>query len=182
MLKINYSPKTKIFYMENETTEELNLIKKISNIVIKKKKLFISILSIIIIVLSAIIFLNYYQKNQNIKISEKYIKAGIYLSSKDNEKSKTVYKEIILSKNKFYSILALNNIIENDLEKNNEEVLKLFKIVEDINISTEQKNLVKLKKALYLKKISRDLEGNKLLKEIIADDSIWKDTALEISK
>ncbi len=168
--------------MENETTEELNLIKKISNIVIKKKKLFISILSIIIIVLSAIIFLNYYQKNQNIKISEKYIKAGIYLSSKDNEKSKTVYKEIILSKNKFYSILALNNIIENDLEKNNEEVLKLFKIVEDINISTEQKNLVKLKKALYLKKISRDLEGNKLLKEIIADDSIWKDTALEISK
>ena len=40
MLKINYFPKTKIFYMENETTEELNIIKKISNIISKKKKLF----------------------------------------------------------------------------------------------------------------------------------------------
>ena len=30
--------------------------------------------------------------------------------------------EIILSKNKFYSILALNNIIENDLEQNSENI------------------------------------------------------------
>ena len=39
MLKINYFPKTKIFYMENETTEEIDIIKKISNIVIKKKEI-----------------------------------------------------------------------------------------------------------------------------------------------
>ena len=168
--------------MENETIEELNIIKKISNIVIKKKKLFLSLALIVIVILSLIIFLNYYQNTQNNKISEKYIKAGIYLLSKDNEKSKSIYKEIVLSKNKFYSILALNNIIENDLEKNNEEILKFFEIVEEANITKEQKNLVKLKKALYLKKISRDLEGNKLLEEIIADNSIWKDAALEISK
>ena len=98
------------------------------------------------------------------------------------EKSKSMYKEIIFSKNIFYSILALNNIIENDLEENNEEVLKFFEVVEKINITQEQRNLVKLKKALYLKKISRDTEGNKLLEEIIADNSIWKETALEISK
>ena len=168
--------------MENETTEDLNIIKKISNIVIKKKKLFLSLAFIIIAILSLIVFLNYYQIIQNNKISEKFIKAGIYLSYKDNEKSKSIYKEIILSKNKFYSILALNNIIENDLEKNNEEILKFFEIVEEVNITKEQKNLVKLKKALYFKKISRDLEGNKLLEEIIADNSIWKDAALEISK
>ena len=137
---------------------------------------------IIIVILSAIVFLNYYQDNQNEKISEKYIKAGIYFSSKDKEKSKLIYKEIIFSKNKFYSVLALNNIIENDLEENSDEVLKLFEIIENINITTEQKNLVKLKKALYFKKISRDKEGNKLLKEIIADNSIWKETAIEISK
>ena len=182
MLKIKYFPKTKIFYMENETTEELNIIKKISNIISKKKKLFLLFLLIIIVILSTIIFLNHYQKNQNNKISEKYITAGIYLLSKDYEKSKSIYKEIILSKNKFYSILALNNIIENNLEKNNEEILKFFEIVEEVNITKEQKNLVKFKKALYFKKISRDLEGNKLLEEIIADNSIWKDAALEISK
>ena len=182
MLEISYFPKTKIFYMENETTEELNVIKKISNIIIRKKKLFLSFLFIIIVILSTVIFINYYKNSKNNKISEKYISAGIHLSSKDNEKSKSIYKEIILSKNKFYSILALNNIIENDLEKNNEEILKFFEIVEDINITKEQKNLIKLKKALFLKKISRDLDGNKLLEEIIADNSIWKDAALEISK
>ena len=168
--------------MENEITNKSNLIERISNIVKKKKKLLLSILFIIIAILSAMIFLNYYQDNQNEKISEKYIKAGIYLSSKDKEKSKSIYKEIIFSKNKFYSILALNNIIENDLEENNDEVLKFFEIVQKINITPEQRNLVKLKKALYFKKISRDTEGNKLLEEIIADNSIWKETALEISK
>ncbi len=168
--------------MENEITNKSNLIERISNIVKKKKKLLLSILLIIIAILLAMIFLNYYQDNQNEKISEKYIKAGIYLSSKDKEKSKSIYKEIIFSKNKFYSILALNNIIENDLEENNDEVLKFFEIVEKINITPEQRNLVKLKKALYFKKISRDTEGNKLLEEIIADNSIWKETALEISK
>ena len=168
--------------MESETTEELNIIKKISNLVIKKKKLFLSLLIIIVITLSTIIFLNYYQNNQNNKISEKYVEAGIYLSSKDKEKSKSIYKEIIISKNKFYSILALNDLIENDLEKNNEEILRFFKIVENTRTTKEQKNLIKLKKALFLKKISKDLEGNKLLEEIIADNSIWKEAALEISK
>ena len=168
--------------MENEIVDKSDLIQKIGNIVKKQKKLMLSILLIIIVVLSAIIFLNYYQNNQNEKISEKYIKAGIYLSSKNKEKSKLIYKEIILSKNKFYSILALNNIIENDLEENSDEILKLFEIVENINVIAEQKDLVKLKKALYFKKISRDAEGNKLLKEIIADDSIWKEIAVELSK
>ena len=168
--------------MENEIIDKRNLIEKSKDILIKKKKLLFLILFIAISFLLVMFFFNYYQSNKNEKISEKYIKAGIHLSSNENEKSKLIYKEIIFSKNKFYSILALNNIIENDLEENSDEVLKLFEIIENINITTEQKNLVKLKKALYFKKISRDKEGNKLLKEIIADNSIWKETAIEISK
>ena len=53
---------------------------------------------------------------------------------------------------------------------------------EKIKIENEQKNLIKLKKALYLIKISRDNEGKKLLDEIISDDSIWKEAASAISK
>ena len=98
-----------------------------------------------------------------LKVSEKFIQSGIYLSLNQKEKSKKIYKEIITNKNKFYSLLALNSIIDNDLEQNNEEVLKLFDIVENIKIEKEQKNLIKLKKALYLIKISRDNEGKKLL-------------------
>ena len=168
--------------MENEIDYKLNLTEKIITVLKKKKKLLIFILSILIIILVALSFYNFYQNNVNKKISEKYIKAGIYLSSKNNEKAKSTYTEIVASKNNFYSILALNSIIENDLENNSNEVLKLFKIVENTNINFEQKNLVKLKKALYLKKISKEEEGNMLLDEIIADNSIWKETAIEIPK
>ena len=104
------------------------------------------------------------------------------MSSEDREKSKIIYKEIILSKNKFYSILALNNIIENDLEQNSEEILKLFNIIENAKNEKERKNLIKLKKALYLIKISRPKEGNVLLQEIISQNSIWGNIALELSK
>ena len=79
-------------------------------------------------------------------------------------------------------MVALNTIIDNNLEENSKEVLKLFEAVEDIKAEKEQKNLIKLKKGLYLIQISRDNEGKKLLNEIISDDSIWKETASEISK
>ena len=166
--------------MENE--KEKNSLEKIENFLRKNKNILLIILTLIIFVLIGASYLNYYQKSKNEKVSEKFVQAGIYLSLNQQEKSKKIYKEIITSKNKFYSLLALNNIIDNDLEQNNEEVLELFNIVENTKIEKEQKNLVKLKKALYLIKISKDNEGEKLLNEIISDNSIWKDTASEISK
>ena len=166
--------------MENE--KEINSIEKIENFLRKNKNILLIILTLIIFVLIGVGYLNYYQKSKNEKVSEKFIQAGIYLSLNQQEKSKEIYKEIITSKNKFYSLLALNSIIDNDLEQNNEEVLELFNIVENTKIEKEQKNLVKLKKALYLIKISKDKEGEKLLNEIISDNSIWKETAVEISK
>ncbi len=166
--------------MENET--KINSSEKIENFVQKNKNILLIIFTLIIFALVGISYFNYYQKSKNEKVSEKFVQAGIYLSLNQQEKSKKIYKEIITSKNKFYSLLALNSIIDNDLEQNNEEVLELFNIVENIKIEKEQKNLVKLKKALYLIKISKDNEGEKLLGEIISDNSIWKETASEISK
>ena len=166
--------------MENET--KINSSEKIENFVKKNKNVLLTIFTLIIFALVGISYFNYYQKSKNEKVSEKFVQAGIYLSLNKQEESKKIYKEIIKSKNKFYSLLALNSIIDNDLEQNNEEVLELFNIVENTRIEREQKNLVKLKKALYLIKMSRDNEGEKLLNEIISDDSIWKETASEISK
>ena len=166
--------------MENET--KINSSEKIANFIQKNKNIILINFILIISVLVGISYFNYYQNSKNEKISEKFVQAGIYLSLNKQEESKKIYKEVISSKNKFYSILALNNIIDNDLEQNNEEVLELFDIVENIKIENEQKNLIKLKKALYLIKISRDNEGKKLLDEIISDDSIWKEAASAISK
>ena len=126
--------------------------------------------------------LNFYKEKENKKISEQYVQAGIYLVNENKEDAKLIYKDIIKSENKFYSVLALKNILENELEKDENEILELFAIVQSINIDKEQLNLIKLKKALYLFKISKKNEGNKLLEEIISDNSIWKDTAIELSK
>ena len=166
--------------MENE--EKIDFFERVENFVKKNKNILLTILTLTIFIVIGVNYLNYYQNSKNEKVSEKFVQAGIYLSLDKKEESKNIYEEIIISKNKFYSLLALNNIIDNDLEKNNEEVLKLFDIVENTKIDKEQKNLVKLKKALYLIKISKDIEGKKLLNEIISDNSIWKETASEISK
>ena len=167
--------------MEDKTIDKLNLTEKILNIFKEKRKPIFLILSVVIVILLLVIFFNYYQDEKNEEISEKYIKAGIYLSSQDKKNSKLLYEEIILSKSKFYSILALNNIIENNLEEDKDKILNFFKIVEKIDFKKEKKNLIKLKKALYLINISEDVEGKKLLNELIKDDSIWKNTAIEIS-
>ena len=162
--------------------KKTKIIERIKNILIERKKILVSILIIIFFSLLGFQFLSYYEEVKNREISEKYIKAGIQLTTNNREQSKKIFVEIINSKNKFYSILALNNIIENDLEKNSDEVLKLFNLVEKTKIDKDQKELVKLKKALYLFKISKIDEGNSLLKQIIANDSKWKNIALELIK
>jgi len=168
--------------MENKTQEETSLFQKISSIVKEKRKFLIYILILVGLLVFALVFYKIYDAKINTITSEKYVKAGIYLTLNEKEKSKKIYKDIILSKNKLYSMLALNSILENDLESNTSEVLKLFNIVENIKISKEQKNLVKLKKAFYLIKNAKEDEGQKILKEIISSNSAWKKIAIEATK
>ena len=166
--------------MENDFENKISNIDKVINYIKEKKKIFIISASFIIFLLIGIIYLDYHKNLRNKKISEKFVQAGLYLASENKSESNNLYKEVVLSKNKFYSPLALNNIIDNNLETNNEEIIRLFEILESINLEKERKNLVKLKKALFLLKISKDQEGNKLLNEIISDNSIWKNAAEEL--
>ena len=167
--------------MENKNLEP-TIKNQILTIVQNNKKKLIIVLCILIISVISTIFFNIYKTGQNKIISEKFIEAGILLSSKNLENSKEIYEEIILSKNKFYSPLALNTILENNLEKDSKKILNYFEKIEQLKIELEQKNLIKIKKALYLIKINKNNEGEKILKEIISDNSIWKNTALEILK
>ena len=112
--------------MENENIDKATFSEKTLNFLKENKKKIITGLIILIIGTLCYLGLTILDNKKNKEISEKYINAGIYLTSKDFSNSKKIYKEIILSKNKFYSPLALNNIIENDLEKDNNEVLKQF--------------------------------------------------------
>ena len=169
--------------MEKELeNKEINTFEKLKNILRDNIKIFLSLIAVSLCILFGLIYFNYIEKKNNEQIAEKYITAGLLLLSEDRLNSKKFYEEVVLAKNKFYSSLALNSIIENNLENDNQKVLKLFEIVESIKMNKDNKDLIKLKKAVYLKKYSKKKEGNKLLEEIISENSTWKDTALELLK
>tara|TARA_B100000242_G_scaffold282918_1_gene244638 strand:- start:21 stop:533 length:513 start_codon:yes stop_codon:yes gene_type:complete len=167
--------------MEQEQNNNKNEFKDRILFWIKENKLkiifsFIFLLTILIILIAK----NIHEKKQNNLISEKYIQAGLLLSKGEKEKSLKVFEEIIKSKNKFYSVLALNSILEKKLTEDKEKILNFFEKIEDLNIEKNQKDLVMFKKALYLIKNSNSNAGNALLEYLIKSDSELKFQAEEI--
>lgn len=122
------------------------------------------------------------EKKKNILISEKYIRAGLLLSSGQNKDAITYYEDIIASKHKFYSILALNIILEKNLVTDNEKILEYFNELEKENYSEELKDLILFKKALYLFKRNDNETGKKILNFLINKNSNLKSVALQIIK
>ena len=166
--------------MEQNTEKKKELKDKIILFYNRKKILIYSIIFIFVLaVIMGIFYLANVKKKNNL-IAEKYIEAGLHLTSNKKEKSKILYEEIILSKNKFYSILALNNILENNLILDKDIILNYFQIVEETNNSKEYKDLIILKKALYLIKIGNTQNGNLLLNNLISNESKLKFLAEEI--
>ncbi len=148
---------------------------------INKFKIY-SLILIFTLIAGSLIFIKYKNEKQNIQAAEKYIEAGIYLTSKEKTKAILIYEEIILSRNKFYSILALNTILEKNLISDKEKIFEYFKILEKNIKSEEQRDLLILKKALYLIKEAEVQRGNNLLKELIDKNSSLKTLAEELIK
>ena len=71
-------------------------------------------------------------------------------------------------------------MLEKNLEKDNNKILDYFKIIEKLQKSKSQKDLLILKKALYLIKISNIQEGNDLLTSLVTSNSELKNIAEEI--
>ena len=113
-------------------------------------------------------------------ISEKYIKAGILLGNGENESATNYYKEIILSENKFYSVLALNTILEKNLIEDNIEILNLFEKLEKLNLDKKNTDLIIFKKALYFSKIDQIEKSKILLNKLIEQNSSLKELALNL--
>ena len=136
----------------------------------------------LLMVITSLIFFNYKNNKNNIIIGEKYIEAGLYLASNKNDKAKIIYEEIILSKNKFYSILALNTIIEKKLISDKSKILEYFDILQNRVSSKSSYDLIILKKALYLMNEMELQEGKDLLKNLEINNSSLKSIAKELLK
>ena len=161
---------------ENKTEIKDRIINFLND---NKVKIYIFIF-ILATVLVSFIFIKTNNEKKNVLVAEKYLKAGINLVSNKNDIAKSLYEEIISSKNEFYAILALNTIIEKDLIIDQKKILEYFTVLERSVSTKETIDLIKLKKALYLIKILDIETGNKLLKSLIDDNSNLKSIAKEL--
>ena len=166
--------------MEQEIDKSFENKNKLFSILKENKIKLIGVLFITLILLLTFIFFKMNDNKKNILISEKYIQAGLLLANDEKEKSKKLLEDIILSKNEFYSVLALNTILEKNLEKDENKVINYFEVIGNLPLRQEQRDLVILKKALFLIKISKIDEGKKLLKKLIEGESNFKSLSKEI--
>ena len=111
----------------------------------KNKFKIISLIILIFVVFLTLILINENQKKKNVLQAENYIKAGIYLSNGKEKQALEIFEEIIKSKNKFYSILALNSILEKNLVEEKEKILNYFETLETINFSEDTIDVIYFK-------------------------------------
>ena len=102
------------------------------------------------------------------------------LALPDSSIIKKIYEDILKSNNRFYSTLALHNIIEKNLENNDDKILEYFDTIEKLQKNKEQKDLLKFKKALFLFKKSKNQEAKIILNELVKSDSKIKSLAEDI--
>ena len=166
--------------MEQNTENQIEFKDRIISFYkINKNKIKIFLLILLILIIS-IFFIEINKSKKNEKISEKYISAGVLYLENKNDQAKKIYEEILKSKNSFYTMLALSDILEKNLEQDKEKMITYFDKVEKLQKTKEQKDILIIKKALYLTKYSDEDEANKLLKELINSNSKLKDLAEEI--
>ena len=146
----------------------------------KENKIKVQIILIsTILIIFLITFLEINKEKKNNLISEQYINAGIFYTKNEKDKAKEIYEDILKTNHSFYTTLALNNLLEKNLEANKNKVLEYFDIVEKLQKNEEQKDILKFKKALYLLKNLENEKAKKLLNELIDNDSKIKKIAEE---
>ena len=89
------------------------------------KSLIIFIIFLILILFSYLFYINSQKKNE-IKISENYTQASIKFKDKKSNEAKQLLEDIISEGHRFYSPLALNFIIDKNLEKDNLKIINFY--------------------------------------------------------
>ena len=166
--------------MSQDIENKLEFKDKLSLFYKKNKFKVISLIISIFIIFSGLILINENHKKKIFLHAENYIKAEIFLSNGKKKQAIEIFDEIIKSKNKFYSILALNLILEKNLVSDKEKILNYFDIIETISFSEETLDIIYFKKALFYLKNSNFEQGNKLLQKLIDKNSNQKNMAQEI--
>ena len=152
---------------------------KVKNFFINNKKFLISILLTIILLVVGYFVYDEYKDNKKKKIADQFNLSSIEFILGKNENIESEMIEIIESKNKTYSPLALYFLLDNNIIDSKEKINRLFDIIiNDTNLDKEIKNLNIYKKALYNSDSGSENNLLKILKPLINSESIWKSHAL----
>ena len=157
--------------MSSEISEKIKLI----DLLKKNFKLLLSLLILLFVIISILLWFDYSNKSKREKISENFIRAKILLENQQNIKAHNVLKNIIEKKDNIYSPLSLFLIIEKNLETDKATITNYFDEILDIgSIKKEDLNLLRLKKAIFISENSKEEDMLELLNPIINSDSVWK--------
>ena len=154
---------------------------KIRNFFVNNKKILITILLAILILLIGYFTLAEYKKKQKLKISNQYnsIVTEYSKKNKNKEQTKNSLIDLIYKNDSTYSPLSLYFIIDNKLITERSKINILFdNIIDEVSLDNEIKNLIIYKKALFNADVSQENELLDILKPIINSDSVWKSQAL----
>tara|TARA_Y100000590_G_C15390264_1_gene889787 strand:- start:139 stop:783 length:645 start_codon:yes stop_codon:yes gene_type:complete len=167
--------------------EDINIIntktrnEKIKNFFVNNRKIIISIVSVVIILLLSYFSYKHLQKNKKIELANSY---NLVVNNYNlGNKSLVIdqLKNIIKAKDKTYSPLALYYLIDNELISSKDEINQYFDIIiNEINLDEEINNLVIFKKGLFNSDFQSEDEMLKILNPLINSDSLWKSHALYI--
>ena len=152
---------------------------KIKDFFNKNKKLIISLLGILLLIIIGFYSYQIYKEGHREWLSNKYNNAIIKHKNGDNSIIVPELKTVIEDKDGTYSPLALYYLIDNNLIDNRDEINDLFDIlIEKTSLETEIKNLIIYKKGLYNADNSNESQLLEILNPLINSKSVWKSHAL----
>ena len=152
---------------------------KIKNFFVNNRKILISIILIIFMMILGYFVFSEHKKNQKIKISDQYNSIITEYSDNDKEKIKNSLVDLIYENDSTYSPLSLYFIIDNKLITERSKINKLFdNIIDNTSLEKEIRNLIIYKKALFNADESKENELLEILKPILNSESVWKSQAL----
>jgi predicted negative regulator of RcsB-dependent stress response len=166
--------------MSNQILQE-SIQDRVSNFLKKNLKSLFIILIITVIFLIIFGYYSHQKKQKDIVISDQFTYASILIKDKKINESKLLLENIIKKKHKFYSPLALNSLIDNELETDNKKIIDYFdQILAIKSINNENLNLIRIKKALFIFNGKNEELIIATLNPIINSNSVWKESAIKL--
>ena len=152
---------------------------KIKNFFVNNKKILLTSVIIIIGILFGYFAYVEYKENKKIEISNQYNSIVTEYSEENKERTENLLVDLVYKNDPTYSPLSLYFIIDNKLITDKLIINDLFnKIINEVSLDKEIKNLIIYKKALYNADTSEENELLEILKPITSTESVWKAQAL----